>query len=63
MEITSYRVQYKDKVGHHVTHLVHCLDDALKLKNDAKKEKCKDITFDKLVRNFDYSITYIPLTV
>ena len=63
METTSYRVQYTNKVGHHVTHLIHCLDVAIKLKNDAKKKEYKDITFDKLVRNFDYSITYIPQTV
>ena len=63
MEKTSYRVQYTNRVGHHVTHLVYCLDYAIKLKNDAKKEKYKNITFDKLVRNFDYSITYIPQTV
>lgn len=63
MEQTSYRVKYKNRVGHTVTHVVHCLDDAIKIKNSAKKDNYTDIEFVKLIRNFDYSITEIPQTI
>lgn len=61
MERTSYKVEYTNKAGAHVTHLVHQQGEALKLKTNAVKKEYTAVNCCKLIRNYDYTITAIPI--